>query len=227
MTLQKDNTIGKILNLYLKDKELNGSIVIRITGVAQSIPLLIKAYSKFITDKGEKKTNQVIRSGSTDLQKLYALNVFDTYAIQIIAASQMNEPIFNKIPSSYSSEENAHLNKNRSQIEDGVRMYFKNSPNSTLYLVVTPSKLIEERAKTEPIVKTLLIYNVDTRGLDEGIPFLKLESEEKSISLIAPDNSKYIDVQYKPTQVYQSFTLPIMQLLTLIHLKETLKPAAT
>jgi hypothetical protein len=221
---------------YMGEKVKN-SIVIKLTGFTKPIQELIKAYSDMIANEDTPtKTNKAVAplEGRSEIRKLYALNVLDTRVVQIIAGNQMKSPQFNKPPEEgdqmdppeerYSSEEITYIKNNNTKITREVTDYFKS--DSPLYLVITNSEHINVKEETVPKVQTLLTYKEGKPNLEE-IPSLQMDNPKGSIPLFKSLNKKYIDVQYKPTQIYQSFTLPVLQLLMLIHLKETLKPAAT
>jgi len=216
---------------YIYPTANKSAVLIKISGfsdIEYNIQDLIKAYTEAViiagTESGKTKTNQIVREElSTDLNKLYSINVLDTKVAQIIASQRINYKI-NEIPTSYEVSEKEEIKARAEQIKVEAGSYFTKT-NDTLYIVFTPSKLIEQATVTAPAIQRLYTYTNGT--VTDGIPALKT-GDKSAISLIAPNNVKYIDVSYTPTQVYQSFTMPILQLLTLIHLKETIKspPAA-
>jgi len=218
-TLYKSiTTIQKSNSLY--PTVLESSVLIKVSGFDKNIQKLIAKYSEAVIGKGGTKTNQIVRDESinSDLRKLYSINVLDTHVVQIIAGARTTYKI-NAVPDSYGDEEKELLAKNKDQIAAQASSYFGDSAESTLYLVITPSKLVERAPSTEPAIQRLFTYTPEGT-LAEGIIALQQDNTKKTVvSLIAPNKASYIDVKYTPVQVYQSFTLPILQLLLLTHLK--------
>jgi hypothetical protein len=219
LTLYKSITTIQRSNIYPSAND--ACVMIKVSGFNKNIQDLIKKYSEAVIGKGKTKTNQTVRDEgiNSELRKLYSINVLDTKVIQIIAGSRPSYKI-NAVPDAYKEGEKELLAKNKDQIATQVKSYFGDDTNSTLYVIITPSNLIQEATVTEPIIQRLYTYTA-TGTVTDGI--VALQQEDKAfVPLIATNKAKYIDVTYKPTQVYQSFTLPILQLLVLTHLKAQL-----
>ena len=220
LTLYKSiTTIQKAGNIYPTVN--TSSILIKLSGFDKTIQTLIKKYSEAAIEKGDNKTNQIIRAEKTmsDMRRLYSINVLDTQVVQIIAGSRFKYKI-NDVPDAYGDDEKELLAKNKDSIATQVKSYFGDPTDTTLYVIITPSNLIQEATVTAPVLQRLFTYTA-AGTVTDGI--VALQQENKAfVPLIAPNKAKYIDVTYTPTQAYQSFTLPILQLLVLTHLKAQL-----
>lgn len=227
------NIIADPTKLYPIFNEQNGTLLLKLEDNMpwpEDIRGLITAYTEFI-DKGDYTdpitksridTNDGAKAAPETVPgRLYQLNTTDRFVIRIINGSSIKHKDIGDIPESYK----AAVDDNRKgRINNECKNYFQKK-DQQLFLLLHINKNLND----PNIHKIANIYTV-TKNPDQ--PFQQgLSSLPKTgavyTTLHKEDGTKLIDITYKPLNIYNSFTLPVLQLFVLKHITNKINSSKT
>ena len=220
------NIIADPTKLYAILNEQKGTLLLKLEGNMawpDDIRKLITAYTEFIDINKGDYTDPITRARidsndgakaapETTPGRLYQLNTTDRFVVRIINGSSIRPTEIGDIPESYKAAIN---DTNKLAINNECKNYFKGKEKQ-LFLLLHVNKNLND-----PNVHTIAnIYTV-TKNSDQ--PFQQgLASLPKTgtvyTTLHKEDGTKLIDITYKPLNIYNSFTLPVLQLFVLKHI---------
>jgi hypothetical protein len=220
------NIIADPTKLYAILNEQKGTLLLKLEDNMtwpDDMRGLITAYTEFInTNKGDytdPATKKQIDSNDgakgapeTTPGRLYQLNTTDRFVVRIINGSSIKYSEIGDIPESYK----AAVDDNRKgRINGECRAYFKGK-DKQLFLLLHVNKNLND-PNVHKIANIYTVTKNPDQPFQQGLLSLP-KTGEIYTTLHKEDGTKLIDITYKPLNIYNSFTLPVLQLFVLKHI---------